>query len=325
MLIAVTLLVRNNRRYIEGCLNSVLSQSVKDDIELSVIDNNSVDGTSELIKDKFRDIRYFKNDSNAGYSKAHNIGIKASKSKYILILNADVYLTPTFIEEIVKSMESSDKAGMAMGKLYKMGGEGYPSGISSRKIIDSVGISFKRNRRDFHPGYGIEDKGQYDDAKYIFGAYGAAPMYRREMLEDVKINDEYLDEDFFTYREEADLAWRAQLCGWKCLYVPSAVAYHVRQYKAESRKDMPIRSRQLMFRNRYLMVIKNDLPGNFFMDLPYILWFEVRALLYAIFVEPFLLKAYHEVIQLFPKMLKKRESIMQKRKVSARYMRRWFR
>ncbi len=102
--------------------------------------------------------------------------------------------------------------------------------------------------------------------------------------------------------------------------MPSAVAYHHRTYSPDRRKKMPRNLRQLQYRNRYLMLVKNELANTFILHLPYILFFELISLLYVLFREPFLIKTWPEIIRLLPRMLKKRQEIMQKRRVSTAYI-----
>jgi GT2 family glycosyltransferase len=101
------------------------------------------------------------------------------------------------------------------------------------------------------------DRGQYDRLQYVFGATGAAAFFRRDFINDVSIEGEFFDEEFFAYREDADLAWRAQLMGWKCLYLPTAVAWHVRRVTPERRRNLPLSINWHSAKNRFLMRWKN--------------------------------------------------------------------
>ena len=94
----------------------------------------------------------------------------------------------------------------------------------ARPVFDSTGIYMTPNLRHLDRGSRIPDKGQYDRSEYVFGGTGAACLYRRAMIDDISIRNEFFDADFFAYREDADVAWRAQLLGWRCLYNPLAVA-----------------------------------------------------------------------------------------------------
>jgi GT2 family glycosyltransferase len=99
--------------------------------------------------------------------------------------------------------------------------------------------------------------GQYDRPQWVFGATGAAAMFRRSFVEAVSLSGQFFDEEFFSYREDADLAWRGQLMGWKCLYEPSAVAWHVRRVTPERRESLPVEINWHSIKNRFLMRGKN--------------------------------------------------------------------
>ena len=104
------------------------------------------------------------------------------------------------------------------------------------------------------------DGGEYSNFEYVFGATAAAALYRREMIEDVALNGEFFDNDFFVYREDADVAWRHQLLGWRCLYTPFARAYHVRNVLPGNRRALPPEINMHSVKNRFLMRIKNITP-----------------------------------------------------------------
>ena len=128
-------------------------------------------------------------------------------------------------------------------------------------------------------------------------------LFIEKMLEDIKVFDEYFDEDFFAYKEDVDLDWRAQLRGWKCVYTPYAIAYHIRGGTTNTVSKFV--KQMMIFRNRYLMMLKNDTLAGILKDFSYLLFTEADTL-HRIFVEKsFLLKNIVEIFILTPKMLKK--------------------
>ena len=253
--VSVSIINWNGIDYFPRCLNSIDEQDYQGEIEIIIVDNFSTDGSLEYLEGLKNGIKILKNKNNKGFSYAHNQAIRASNGEYILLLNFDVFLDKNFISEMVKCMDTNLKIGIISGKLYKQ--------IDSKKskILDSTGITMKYCF--MHPrGAMEEDVGQYDNPKNltVFGACGAAPFYRRAMLEDIKCFDEFLDEDFVSYVEDVDLSWRTQLNGWECMYNPKAIAYHERGATRKNNHSMQRDYLVYGFRNRYWSMVKNITP-----------------------------------------------------------------
>ncbi len=223
-------------RYLKRAIPLIFAQTYSE-IEITLIDNASKDGSLEFVQKNFPPVRIIRNDRNLGYVGGHNLGIAETDGEYVLLLNPDIFMLPDFIEEKVKAIGYGHDVGMAGGKLLQIGPD--ETDFPEKRIIDSTGILMNRMRKNYDRGYGEQDTGQYDREEFIFGPSGAAPLYRRKMLEDIKIENEYFDSIFFMYREEVDLAWRAQLLNWKCRYTPHAVAYHIRGYSPMNRMTTP--------------------------------------------------------------------------------------
>jgi len=241
-----------------------------------------------------------------------------SSGEYILPLNFDIILTSTFVEEMVKAIESFSDVGIVSGRLYIL------KGNEKTNIIDSTGIvmqgMFPADR-----GQNEVDLGQYSKIEYIFGVSGAAPLFKRNVLEDIKLNEEYFDEDFYIYVEDVDLCWRAQLYGWKALYTPSAIAYHHRGATREKDSEMKRDYLLIGYRNRYWTIIKNVILLNLLKN---ILWFSINE---SIFYLGNILQKNYFVLKIpfmglsgVPRMLRKRVMIQRKRKVSSIYMEQFF-
>lgn len=296
----------NSQQDILKCLESICNQTYKN-IEIIVINNKSTDKTVDLIINKYRDIKLIRNKENIGFCKAHNIGFRKGTGEYIMVLNPDVILDKHFIENVVDKMEKDSKIGLISGKILRMKPD-----FSLTNIIDSTGIVMPRNRRAYDRGQGEEDKRQYDNETDIFGACGAAAVYRREMLEDIKIDNEYFDENFFAYKEDVDLSWRAKKLGWKCKYVPTAIAYHKRGWKEKNRKEIPTFLRVHSIKNRYLMLIKNETFVSFIQNSPHIILFDIGIFLYCIFKESKTLKYIPDTFKLLYDTIKKRKRLQKK-------------
>ena len=209
-------------------------------------------------------------------------------------------------------------------------------GATKSKVIDSLGLQIDHKRQVIDRDQG-KDNYKLDD-KEVFALSATALLVRRQALESVKVyrghnHYEYFDEDFFSYKEDIDLAWRLRLYGWESWYAPLAVCYHHRKMARpgglkktiKQRRNSSLKLRLLSFRNQRLMLVKNDFGANLFFHLPRFLFREMKIILYSLFFERFQLKGLIQSFQLLPAMLIKRRVIMAHRKVSAKEMRRWFR
>lgn len=309
--VSVCIVNWNGMKYLQKCLDSIYAQDYHGEVEIIIVDNNSTDGSVEYLKNQSR-IKLIKNNTNKGFSYGHNQAIRAGKGDYLLLLNFDIFINKNFIGEMIKTIESDPDIGIVSGKLYKqINGE-------QSNMLDSTGITmeyfFMRPR-----GETEEDKGKYDDIekRRVFGACGAAPFYRMAMLEDVRIPDEYFDEDFVNYVEDVDLSWRSQLRGWNCVYNPKAIAYHERG--ATRKNSNKIQRGYLVygFRNRYCSMVKNITSEYWKNNRAKILCREVTFLLssYNGVSRIVRFKALFMAMVMLRKMLSKRK-VIQKRKLA---------
>ncbi|MBV9762389.1 MAG: glycosyltransferase family 2 protein [Acidobacteriaceae bacterium] len=318
--LAITIVTYNSARYIRRCLEWVLAQSYAP-TEAIVIDNASRDGTLEILREFESRARVIYNQRNTGFAAAQNQAIALSDADWILTLNPDVRLTPDFAATLIAAAEADPSAGSLCGKLFAMGED---AEIPETAVLDSTGIYFTRNLRHFDRGSREPDAGQYDRAEYVFGATGAAALYRREMIRDVSVGGEFFDDDFFAYREDADVAWRAQLLGWKCLYTPAAVAYHARHALPSNRRSLSPLINMHSVKNRFLMRIKNttgDLYRRHWLSITLRDLLVVGACLTHEFTS---LRAFPLVMGGFRRAWAKRREIMQRRRAPDGYIAAWF-
>lgn len=325
-LVSISIVAWNSKEYIGKCLDCVSMQTYPD-IEVTVIDNNSVDGTVEYLKKNYSDIRLIENNINKGYCGGHNIGIRKSKGEFILCLNPDVFIERRYIEELAKAMDSDRSVGGAIGKLYQYTNKEKNGYERSSQIIDTAGLSILKSRKFIARGYGQIDWGQFNKSEYIVGVDGMAPIYKKEMLEQIKIDGEYFDELFFAYCEDQDLSWRAQIYGWKFIFIPKAIAYHVRTFQPsnlKARKLISSEMRSNAIRNHYLMVLKNDFKRLFLKYMFYILSRALKISGYILLFEQSSIKGIIEFIRLTPVVIRKRKIIMKNRKITYDYMAQWF-
>jgi len=312
--VSVQIVTYNSESDIEACLCAVIKQTYPI-YEIIVIDNNSQDETALKVQ-AFSNVQLVLNQQNTGFAPAHNQAMHMTDTDYVLVLNPDVQLYDTYIEEIIEIIESDSRIGMATGKLYR---------DINKKLLDSTGIHMKKNRRAIDRGANEIDVGQYDSLIHIFGVSGAAAIYKRAMIRDISYENEFFDESFFAYKEDVDVSWRAQLLGWQAVFVPNALASHGRGWKEEKkRSEIPVYIRQKSYINRYFYILKNDTVLNFIIHLPYILFFEIASFIYTLLKERELLKAWKFFKQHFVKMKLKRDFIRQKQKVSNKFIRSFF-
>ncbi len=316
--VAVHIVTYNSATSISSCLLALQKQSYRD-FTLCVVDNNSTDKTVQIIRKSISG-GLVKNTHNVGYAAAHNQALRLTKSKYVLTLNPDVLLDVKFIEYMVKAMDNAPvHVGSAAGLLYRVN-----SLLETSVQIDGAGLYMKRSRRQLlrYEGKNIDEL--ESTQRYIFGPDGAAAFYRRKMLEDIDLGDGMFDEDFFMHKEDVDVCWRAQLRGWTSLFVSDARAFHIRTFRAGQRNLIGASMKMMALRNRYLLMIKNEILPLFLRDLPFIMWYDFIIFLYVIAREQTSLAAYLHVILQLRRSLRKRSRIQSSRTVQASDMMRWF-
>jgi GT2 family glycosyltransferase len=269
-------------------------------------------------------VELLRSSENLGFSKGHNRNLQDIDSDFFLLLNADVLLSPTFLEILKGAMSKDPKLGMAGGKLYRMGRDGAPNFREGHAILDSTGVYFTPSQRHLDRGSGELDVGQYDRPQLVFGITGAAMMCRRKMFEDLLVEGEFLDSDFFAYREDADLAWRAQLRGWKILYHPSAEGKHYRRVVPSNRRQLDPLINLHSLKNRYLLRAKNMDRAVRRKCFPYMWLRDLGILSYVLCCERTSLGAYRELKRILPRTKRKREIIQQNRTVHPDSIARWF-
>ena len=318
--VCVTIVTHNSRRYIRRCLESVIDQTGTP-IEVVVVDNASEDGTQGVLGG-FEDVaRVLYNDRNTGFSAAQNQAIECSGSEWVLTLNPDALLEPGFVRRLVRAGSVDKTVGSVCGKLLSIGPDFQPP---AKPRIDSAGIYFTRSMRHFDRGWGQPDDGRFDVTEYVFGPSAAAALYRREMIADISLEDGFFDPDFFSYREDADVAWRAQLLGWRCLYTPDAVAYHVRRVVPGIRATLPAMVNMHSVKNRFLLRMKNATPGVYRSC-----WLPAAArdlvvIGGCLLWEQTSLPAFWALARCLPRTLRKRREIMGRRRLPDEALARWF-
>jgi GT2 family glycosyltransferase len=316
----VSIVTHNDADLLDKCLESLEKQTVA--LQVRIFDNASVDGTVAVARR--RGMSPFCSPENRGFCHGHNQNLLPQDFEAALVLNADVILQPDFLERLTEAVQAVPGAGMAGGKLYRMDAQGRTAYRNGFPILDSTGMYVTPSQRHFDRGSEQEDRGQFDRRQLLFGITGAALFCTREMLEDLRDGDEYFDEDFFAYREDADLAWRAQLRGWKAVYEPFAVGLHLRKVLPDRRASVSPLVNRHSLKNRYLLRIKNMDPAVRRRCLPYMWIRDLSILIYVLLFEWSSLPAYAEVWRLRDRLSSKRRIIQSRRKVPDKAVAEWF-
>ncbi|MBP5328144.1 MAG: glycosyltransferase family 2 protein [Bacteroidales bacterium] len=244
---AVVILNWNGRPMLERFLPSVIEHTTHE-AEVIVADNGSTDDSIEFMRSHYPTVRLILLDRNYGFADGYNRAFEQIEADYYVLLNDDVEVTPHWCDRVVEMMEKDEKIAVAQPKLLMFDQKDtfeYAGGAGG--FIDKYGYPFCRGRV-FST---IEkDKGQYDDSCEIFWATGAALFVRASVWKELG----GLDGSFFAHMEEIDFCWRCKNRGYKAVYCPESVVYHVGGGTLP--KSSPFKT-QLNFRNNLAMLYKN--------------------------------------------------------------------
>lgn len=348
--LTISLVTWNGAKYIRDCLDNVLAQTFQD-FELLVIDNGSKDETLSIIKNEYsgkfgEKMKISANTENLGFAKGHNHGISMCQVKYVFLLNQDIILDPRYLEWCVKFLDNHPAAGIVSGKIYKwdfkawQSAEETPSSTVALKnkakthIIDSLGLRIFKSQKVVEQSVGEVDHGQFTDDLEVFGVSFAVPVIRRSALEEVKFENEYLDEDFFSYKEDVDMSYRLRWAGWESWVLARALAWHDRG--AKSMEDLSFMDKIKFRRSKSFFVNYNSYKNQFFVmvkNLPtrlywkyflYIEGNELKKFVYILFFEPSTLSALKEFSNKNSRMKLKRKFILDNRKITEKEMQKWY-
>jgi len=290
----------NGMRFVGMCLDSLAKLHFKN-FEVIVIDNGSIDGSRELIEEKYPWVKLIKLPYNKGFAIACNEGIKASNAEYVVLLNNDIEVTPDWLTELHEGMERHPECGMGTTKMMF---------LDNRDVFYNTGDLFHSWCTGGGRGQGEKDQGQYDQEEYVFGACAGAGIYRKELFKQIGL----FDEDFFIFAEDVDLNIRSQLQGFRAVYFPKSKVYHIGTATVGLYSDRYV---YLCKRNDILVLLKNYSLRMYFKFL-YSIWkHQFNDIKYFTYrgQGQVLLKSKWGALKLLPKMLIRRFQIQRSRTI----------
>lgn len=293
--------------YFVSCLKSLRDQTCQP-LEIIVINNSLGAELDRRARELCPSVKVLTPDRNLYYGESVNKGIAMSTGEFVLCLNDDVALDKDFIAEARNGFGFNEKIGMVSGKIMRL----------DRKTLDSTGLFLSAWRTARERGYGRRDHGQFEKPGFIFGVCGAAALYKKKMLDDIRERDSWFDPDFRMFYEDLDLSWRAHRYGWKAYYVPNAMAYHVRggSVRTDSGQGKPVARRYLddefhkeLIKNRYLAVLKNETFGGLFLHLIPMILYDLCAWAHVFFFRPKVAGLFFSDLKCFSRAMKKGSSL----------------
>jgi hypothetical protein len=296
--ISVIILNWNGKQFLQDCLGAMRRQSFRD-FETILVDNGSEDGSPQFVRTHFPEVKLLSLPDNLGFTGGNIAGYAHSTGSIVSLLNNDTEAHPSWLAEIEKASQECPDAGSFASKMMY---------FDERGRVENCGFDVGIGGATIDLGRDEIDGPDWKQPRKVFGGCGGGVAYRRSMLEDVG----FLDPDFFMIYEDADLSFRAQLRGYKCVYVPGAIVYH--RYRATIGKAP---SRQVFYsqRNIEFVYLKNMPLGLILRSLPHRLLYEVGAAIYfgkqgnglAFF------RAKVDVLKRLPSIMQKRRAIQRTR------------
>lgn len=291
--VSVVIVNYNGERFIAETIEAAERQTLTPK-EIIVVENGSRDESAQKLREMGSRIKLVESSENLFFCRGSNLGISHAASEFILLLNNDCILDKAYLEEAVKPMLLDPLIGATTGKIRRVNGE----------LLDCAGQELARSRKPLDRGYGESDGGQFSESEQVFSTGGVAPLMRKSMLEEIKVEGQLFDEDFVQYYEDLDLFWRANNLGWRCWYTPYATAMHYRGATGQSQPavqswvkkfafaNLPETLQLHLLKNRYAVMRKNDSLSSWLLNLPWILAYELKVFVYMMLVKPSLFSSY---------------------------------
>jgi GT2 family glycosyltransferase len=295
----------NGRKLLKDCLDCLSLQTYLNR-ETIFVDNNSKDSSVSFVRENFPDVKIVELANNCGFTGGNLAGLEAAGGEFIALINNDTRAEETWLENLIRPMIDDEKVGICASKLIIDGTDKIDSAGDG---LTSAGVGFKRGLR--------KAKSHYVQEETVFGACAAAALYRRQMLRQI----EFFDDNFFLNDEDTDLNFRAQLFGWRCVYVPTAVVYHKVNASIGRLSDLAV---YYHARNLEFIWIKN-LPTGLMLRFAHhkviqefgsFCYLCLRHMKWRAFF-----RAKRDALKMLPDMLRKRVEIQRRKTVSDVYIR----
>jgi GT2 family glycosyltransferase len=295
----------NGERFLKDCLGALTGQSYLN-YEIILVDNGSSDNSVCFTRENFPEVKIVKLTENKGFTGGNAAGLEVAQGAYVALVNNDARPEKAWLENLIQPMLRDRTIGICASKLV----------FENTRTVNSAGDGLTTAGVGFNRGLS-RDAADFNVSQPVFGACGAAVLYRRRMLDEIG----FLDDDFFLYDEDTDLNFRAQLAGWKCMYVPTAVAYHVANATSRRLSDLHV---YYHTRNLEFVWIKN-MPFEIMLRFAHHKVIqELGSLCYLCLRHgkwvPFF-RAKRDALWMLPVMLKKRGEIQAGKRVPNRYVR----
>ena len=329
--IAVIIINWNGKHLLEECLISVRNQDYNN-YKTILVDNGSSDGSVACVRERFSEVKIISLNENTGFAKANNIGIyKALKDKeveYIALLNNDAIAEKNWLSEMFQVIKKDQKIGSVAPKILK---------YYKRDEFDSMGMKIRIIGSGMNNLVNKKNDDKYSKSVEIFGPTGCSCLYKKEMLEDIVIKDEYFDNDFFAFCEDLDLNWRARLRRWKSFTAPMSIVYHK---GSESFQVYSFSKAYHSHRNRLFVILKNYpfkyfVKGMLFFIFSYTYYFSsilsnkgysarTKEKIGYLNTAKFIIKGWISFFMFLPRMIKKRLYIKKRKLITNKDLSQWF-
>jgi hypothetical protein len=275
--VSVIILNYNGLRFVEQCVRSVLDSDYPK-FDVILVDNGSTDGSYDLIRQSFSNtpnVRIVRNDQNLGFAQGNNVGYRYSTGDIVVFLNVDIVVEPEWLRELVHAIVSDDSVGGVQSKQMS---------LKNRNRVESVGAYMDRLGFVYPTAWWSSSPRGVEQRDEPFFPDGGAMAFPRTVLEEVALDGQPFDRDYFFYFEDNDLGWRLRLRKYSILCVPTSIVYHYRGGSASATSSYV---RTFSFaKNRLMTLVKNYSLSSIIRYLPLVILLEIPRIVILLHESP---------------------------------------